>query len=74
MSSTPVRGDTTAPEVVDPDHPIDPVPSSYVVAAVAAWGSNEAQWSIPPVVGVLVAVAGVLVVQRGRRPVARTAA
>ena len=46
----------------------------YVVAAVAAWGSNEAQWFIPPVVGVLVAVAGVLVVQRGRRPVARTAA
>ena len=28
MSSTPVRGDTTAPEVVDPDYPIDPVPSS----------------------------------------------
>jgi cytosine permease len=44
----------------------------YGVAAVAAWWSNEAQWSIPPVVGVVVAVVGVLVVQRGRRPVART--
>jgi cytosine permease len=38
----------------------------YVVAAVAAWWSNEAQWFIPPVVGVAVAVAGVLVVQRLR--------
>jgi cytosine permease len=43
----------------------------YVVAAVAAWWSNEVQWFIPPVVGVLVAVVGVLVVQRGRRPATR---
>ncbi|MCZ2857806.1 cytosine permease [Blastococcus sp. VKM Ac-2987] len=41
----------------------------YVVAALAAWWSNEAGWFIPPVVGVVVAVAGVLLVQRGRRPV-----
>jgi cytosine permease len=40
----------------------------YVVASVAAWWSNEAGWFIPPVVGVLVAVAGVLAVQWGRRP------
>ncbi|WP_369257590.1 cytosine permease [Geodermatophilus amargosae] len=45
----------------------------YGVAAVAAWWSNEVQWFIPPVVGVLVAVAGVLVVQRGRRPATRAA-
>ncbi|SFT43871.1 cytosine permease [Geodermatophilus amargosae] len=43
----------------------------YAVAAVAAWWSNEVQWFIPPVVGVLVAVVGVLVVQRGRRPATR---
>ncbi|CCG01955.1 cytosine permease [Blastococcus saxobsidens] len=41
----------------------------YVVAALAAWWSSEANWFIPPVVGVVVAVAGVLAVQRGRRPV-----
>lgn len=47
----------------------------YVLAAVAAWWSNEAQWFIPPVVGVLVAVAGVLLAQRLRTPTAaRTAA
>ncbi|MCZ2827282.1 cytosine permease [Modestobacter sp. VKM Ac-2986] len=40
----------------------------YVVASLAAWASNEAEWGIPPVIGVLVAVAGVLLVQRGRRP------
>ncbi|WP_346622102.1 cytosine permease [Blastococcus montanus] len=40
----------------------------YVVAAFAAWWSSEAEWFIPPVVGVLVAVVGVLLVQRGRRP------
>jgi cytosine permease len=40
----------------------------YVVAALAAWWSNEAGWFIPPVVGVVVAVVGVVVVQRGRRP------
>jgi cytosine permease len=45
----------------------------YGVAALAAWWSNEAQWLIPPVVGVVVAVVGVLAVQRGRRPVARAA-
>ena len=38
----------------------------YVVAAVAGWWSNEAQWFIPPVVGALVAVVGVLAVQWGR--------
>ncbi|SFF35303.1 cytosine permease [Blastococcus tunisiensis] len=43
---------------------------AYVVAAVAAWWSNEAGWFIPPVVGVVVAVVAVLAVQRGRRPVA----
>ncbi|NEM04947.1 cytosine permease [Geodermatophilus normandii] len=43
----------------------------YGVAAVAAWWSNEVQWFIPPVVGVLVAVVGVLIVQRGRRPATR---
>jgi cytosine permease len=42
----------------------------YVVAAVAAWASNELQWFIPPVVGIVVAVAGVLVVQRARRSAA----
>jgi cytosine permease len=41
----------------------------YGAAALAAWWSSEAQWSIPPVVGIVVAVAGVLLVQRGRRPV-----
>jgi cytosine permease len=40
----------------------------YVVAAVAAWWSSEAGWFIPPVVGIVVAVVGVVVVQRGRRP------
>ncbi|MGY2065410.1 cytosine permease [Blastococcus sp. SYSU DS0619] len=44
----------------------------YVVAALAAWWSNEAGWFIPPVVGVVVAVAGVLAVQRGRRPAQAT--
>ncbi|MGY1914443.1 cytosine permease [Blastococcus sp. SYSU DS0973] len=44
----------------------------YVVAAFAAWVSNEAGWFIPPVVGVVVAVAGVLAVQRGRRPAPAT--
>jgi cytosine permease len=38
----------------------------YVVAAVAAWWTNELQWFIPPIVGVVVAVVGVLVVQRLR--------
>lgn len=42
----------------------------YVVASFAAWWSNEAGWFIPPVVGVAVAVALVLAVQWGRRPVA----
>ncbi|MGY1845811.1 cytosine permease [Blastococcus sp. SYSU DS1021] len=41
----------------------------YAVAAFAAWWSSEAGWFIPPVVGVVVAVAGVLALQRGRRPV-----
>jgi cytosine permease len=45
--------------------------AAYVVAAVAAWWSNEAGWFIPPVVGVVVAVLAVLAVQRGRRPVAQ---
>lgn len=40
----------------------------YVVAAVAAWWSGEAEWFIPPVVGVVVAVLGVLAAQRARRP------
>ncbi|GAA4744215.1 cytosine permease [Modestobacter marinus] len=40
----------------------------YLVASLAAWASNEAGWGIPPVIGVLVAVLGVLLVQRGRRP------
>src|SRR5918998_978566 len=40
----------------------------YVVAAFAAWWSSEVEWFIPPVVGVLVAVAGVLAVQWNRRP------
>jgi cytosine permease len=40
----------------------------YVLAAAAAWWSSEAEWFIPPVVGVVVAVVGVLGVQRGRRP------
>lgn len=42
----------------------------YVVASFAAWWSSEAEFFIPPVVGVVVAVAGVLAVQRGRRPTA----
>lgn len=46
----------------------------YVVAALAAWWSNEAQWFIPPVVGVVVAVLGVLAVQRIGRPAASTTA
>ncbi|MEI4273285.1 cytosine permease [Klenkia sp. LSe6-5] len=41
---------------------------AYAVASLAAWASNETGWGIPPVIGVLVAVVGVLVVQRGRRP------
>ncbi len=45
--------------------------AAYVVAAVAAWWSNEAGWFIPPVVGVVVAVLAVVAVQRGRRPVAQ---
>ncbi|MGY1708140.1 cytosine permease [Geodermatophilus sp. SYSU D00758] len=40
----------------------------YAVAAFAAWWSNEAQWFIPPVIGIAVAIVGVLAVQRGRRP------
>ena len=40
----------------------------YAAAAFAAWWSSEAEWFIPPVVGVVVAVAGVLALQRGRRP------
>ena len=40
----------------------------YVVAAVAAWWSNEAEWFIPPVVGAVVAIVGVVAVQWGRRP------
>lgn len=40
----------------------------YVIAAFAAWWSSEAEFFIPPVVGVLVAVAGVLAVQAARRP------
>ena len=40
----------------------------YAVAAVAAWASSELQWFIPPVVGIVVAVAGVLAVQWSRRP------
>ncbi|MGY1724762.1 cytosine permease [Blastococcus sp. SYSU DS0533] len=47
---------------------------AYVVAAVAAWWSNEAGWFIPPVVGVLVAVAAVVAVQWGRRPAQEPAA
>ncbi|MCF6745042.1 cytosine permease [Blastococcus sp. KM273128] len=42
--------------------------AAYVVAAFAAWWSNEQGWFIPPVVGVVVAVAAVLAVQQGRRP------
>jgi cytosine permease len=38
----------------------------YVLAAFAGWWSNETQWFIPPVVGAVVAVAGVLAVQRLR--------
>ncbi|UOY03755.1 cytosine permease [Blastococcus sp. PRF04-17] len=40
----------------------------YVIAALAAYWSKEAEWFIPPVVGVIVAVIGVLAVQWGRRP------
>ena len=41
----------------------------YVVAAVAAWASSEAGLFIPPIVGVVVAVAGALAVAAvGRRP------
>ncbi|MQA35205.1 cytosine permease [Modestobacter roseus] len=40
----------------------------YAVAALAAWWSNEAEWFIPPVVGVVLAVAGTFAVQRRRRP------
>ena len=46
----------------------------YVAAAFAAWWSSEAGWFIPPVVGVLVAVAGVLALQHGRRPATERAA
>lgn len=42
--------------------------SAYGVAAVAAWLASEAQWFIPPVVGIVVAAAAVLALQRGRRP------
>ncbi|MGY1841668.1 MULTISPECIES: cytosine permease [unclassified Modestobacter] len=42
----------------------------YVVASLAAWASNEAGWGVPPVIGVVVAVAGVLLVQHGRSPAA----
>jgi cytosine permease len=42
--------------------------AAYVVAAFAAWWSSEAEWFIPPVVGVVVAVLAVLAVQWGRRP------
>lgn len=45
----------------------------YAVAAVAAWWSNEAEWFIPPVVGVVVAIAGVLAVQRTGRTAATAA-
>ena len=38
----------------------------YVVAAQAAWASSEVGFFIPPVIGVVVAVLGVLAVQRGR--------
>jgi cytosine permease len=44
----------------------------YVVAALAAWWSSEAEWFIPPVVGVVVAVLGVLAVQWDRRPARET--
>jgi cytosine permease len=40
----------------------------YVVASVAAWASNELGWFIPPVVGIVVAFAGAVVLQTGRRP------
>ncbi len=42
----------------------------YVVASLAAWGSSEAGLFIPPIVGIGVAVVGVLVVKavRGRAP------
>jgi cytosine permease len=46
--------------------------AAYVVAALAAWWSNEAEWFIPPVVGAVVAVVGVLAVQWGRRPAQET--
>ncbi len=46
----------------------------YVVAALAAWASSEVEFFIPPVIGVVVAVLGVLAVQRGRRPVPETLA
>ena len=42
--------------------------AAYVVAALAAWWSSEAEWFIPPVVGVVVAEAVVVAVQWGRRP------
>jgi cytosine permease len=42
--------------------------AAYVVAAFAAWWSSEAEWFIPPVVGVAVAVLAVVAVQWGRRP------
>lgn len=40
--------------------------AAYAVAALAAWAASTAQWFIPPVVGVVVAVVGVLVLQSGR--------
>jgi cytosine permease len=46
----------------------------YVVAAVAGWWSNEAGWFIPPVVGAVVAVLGVLAVQWRRAPAERATA
>ncbi|GAB2676529.1 cytosine permease [Thalassiella azotivora] len=39
---------------------------AYVVAALAAWWSNEAGWFIPPVVGVVVAVVAVVALQARR--------
>jgi cytosine permease len=46
----------------------------YAVAAVAGWWSNEAGWFIPPVIGAVVAVLGVLVVQWRRMPAERATA
>lgn len=45
--------------------------AAYAAGAVAAWGSGEVGWGIPPVNGVLAAILGVFVfgIARGRRPV-----